>query len=82
MKKTRLRIVQVCLSAIVLLQAVSSFGGGWLQRYWYVDSVFFALNVLCVMVVLNEFRTVSKSAQQPHGCGRRDADKPSVSPSR
>lgn len=82
MKKTRLRIVQLCLSAIILLQAVSVFSGEWLLHYWYAGSLFVALNIFCVIVVLNEFRTISKFVQDSPDRNKIDADEPCVSTSR
>lgn len=82
MKKTQLRIVQVCLSVIILLQAVLVTNGEWLLRYGYVGSVFMALNITCVFVVLHEFLSVFNYSETSRDRGKSDVDEPSVSPSR
>lgn len=81
MKKIRLRIVQVCLSVIILLQAVLVTNGQWLLSYGYVGSVFMALNIICVFVVLYEFLSVFDHSETSRDRDKSDVDEPSVSPS-
>lgn len=82
MKKTRLRIVQVCLSVIILLQAVLVTNGQWLLGYGYVGSVFMALNITCAFVVLHEFLSASNHSETSRDRDESDVNEPSVSPSR
>lgn len=81
MKKIQLRIVQVCLSVIILLQMLSVSNGEWLHN-GYVGSVFVALNVFCAYAVLHEFLSVFKHAEALRDRDESDVNEPSVSPSR
>lgn len=82
MKKTRLRIVQVCLSVIILLQAALVTNGQWLLSYGYVGSVFMALNITCAFVVFYEFLSVFNRSEASGDQDKSDVNEPSVSPSR